>query len=263
MPLSFHADPALKAAILAQLDSQAAKAKWAKVVVGDRLISLDTIGRMPEAGTAAALGLPEAVLDIGFFLYDGFPETAAETREFIETRRELIDALPVGADLTDFAGLYCSGLLEDPELEFRKLVHSRDVGRLRHEISEALQVDPKGAFLDDDLRRRVNSRLGDILGVIPYQFQTSGQIDPAVRETQKALEILEAICRLPQDPNATGDAADLMLYARFADYDPEHTFEEGTRRQCRLFHRVILDIARGSAPRFVARGFVARGSEGR
>ena len=244
MPLSFHADPARKTALLAQLDAQAAKAKLAKVVVGDRLISLDTIGRMPEPGTAAALGLPEAVLDVGFFLYDGFPETADDTREFIQARRELIDVLPVGVDLTDFAGRYCSGLLEDPEQEFRKLVHSPDVGQLRYEIREALDVDPTGVFLDDDLRRRVNSRLGDILGVIPYQFQTSGQVDPAVRQTHRALEILEAILRLPQDPIASGDAADFMLNALFADLDAEHTFEEGTRRQRRLFVRVLSQISR-------------------
>lgn len=245
MPTSFHAEAARKAAILAQLDAQAAKAKLAKVVVGNRLISLDTIGRMPEPGTAPALGLPEAVLDVGFFLYDGFPESADDTREFIQIRRELIEALPVGVDFTDFAGHYCRGLLEDPELEYRKLVHSHEVGQLRYEISEALEVDPSGAFLDDDLHRRVNSRLGDILGVIPYQFQTSGQVDRAVRETHKALEILEAICRLPQDSIASGDAADFMLYARFADVDAEHTFEEGTRRQRKLYLRVLRQLARG------------------
>lgn len=249
MPLSFHADPDLKVAILAQLDAQAAKAKLAKVVVGARLISLDTVGRMPEPGTAPALGLPEAVLDVGFFLYDGFPESADDTREFIQVRRELIDALPVGVDLDDFAGHYCRGLLEDPEQEFRKLVHSLELGQLRYEISEALEVDPKGAFLDDDLRRRVNSRLGDILGVIPYQFQTSGQVDPAVRDTHKALEILEAICRLPEDAIASGDAADLMLYARFADVDAEHTFEEGIQRQRRLFLRVLRQLTRGGTER--------------
>lgn len=249
MPLSFHADPDLKVAILAQLDAQAAKAKLAKVVVGARLISLDTVGRMPEPGTAPALGLPEAVLDVGFFLYDGFPESADDTREFIQVRRELIDALPVGVDLDDFAGHYCRGLLEDPEQEFQKLVHSLELGQLRYEISEALEVDPKGAFLDDDLRRRVNSRLGDILGVIPYQFQTSGQVDPAVRDTHKALEILEAICRLPEDAIASGDAADLMLYARFADVDAEHTFEEGIQRQRRLFLRVLRQLTRGGTER--------------
>ncbi len=247
MPLSFHADPARKVAILAQLDAQAAQAKLAKVVVGDRLISLDTIGRMPEPGTAPALGLPEAVLDVGFFLYDGFPETAEDTREFIKTRRELIAVLPVGVDLADFAGHYCRGLLEDPEQGFRKLVHSHDVGHLRYEISEALAVDPTGAFLDDDLHRRVYSRLGDILGVIPYQFQTSGQVDPAVRDTQRALEILEAICRLPEDPIASGDAADFILNALFADTDPEHTFEEGTRRQRKLYVSVLRRLSRDKA----------------
>ncbi|MBL8095479.1 MAG: hypothetical protein JNL73_15010 [Anaerolineales bacterium] len=249
MPLSFHADPACKAAILEQLEAQSAKGRLAPVIVGERSISLGTIGRLPEPGTAAAIGLPEPVLDVGFFLYDGFPETVDDTREFIQTRRKLIDTIPVGVDFGDFAGHYCRGLLDEPELEFRRLIHTPAVGHLRYEICEALAVDPRGAFLDEDLQRRVNSRLGDILGVIPYQYQTTGQVDPAVRKTQKALEILEAVCRLPHDPNAAGDAADFTLYALFADIDAEHSFEEGTRRQRKLFVRLLKQAGHDRRPR--------------
>ncbi len=241
--LSFDADPAFKAAVLRQLDDQAAWARFAPVVVDDRSIMLGIMGRTREPSAATALGLAVAVLDVGFMLYDGFPETAEDTREFIRARRDLIDAIPVGIDFGDFAGRYCRGLLDEHALEFRRLVHSPDVGRLQYDICEALAVDPKGGFLDEDLQRRVNSRLGDILGVIPYQYQTSGIVDPAVRETQQALEILEAVCRLPRDPFASGDAADLLLNALFADVDAEHTFEEGTERQNRLFLRTLAAIA--------------------
>ncbi len=240
--LSFHADPALKADILRQLDAQAARARLAPIVVVGRSIMLGVMGRTREPEAAAALGLTEAVLDVGFFLYDGFPETADDTRAFIQTRRKLIEIIPVGVDFADFAGHYCRGLLDDPTLEFRRLVHSPAVGRLRLEICEALEVDPRGAFLDDDLQQRVNSRLGDILGVIAYQYQTSGLVDRAVRETRQALEILEAICRLPHDPFASGDAADLLLNALFADVDAAHTFEGGTERQNRLFLRLLAAI---------------------
>ncbi len=243
--LSFYGDPALKAVVLKQLDDQAARARSAPVVVGGHTIMLCIMGRTRDLAAAAALGIPEAVLDVGFSLYDGFPETADDTREFIRTRRKLIDAIPVGVDFADFAGYYCRGLLDDPALEFRRLVHSPDVGRLRYEICEALEVDPRGGFLDGDLQRRVNSRLGDILGVIPYQHQTSGLVDPAVRKTHQALEILEAVCRLPRDPFATGDAADLLLNALFADVDAEHTFEIGIERQNRLFVRLLATTADG------------------
>lgn len=211
--LSFHSDPCLKASVLNQMEAHARACKLDEIVVVGSRVDFYRIGvPLGVALGARLLALPEQLLVLGFSLFDGFPETGAERREFAELRRSLIEAFPVGADLSGAAGLFFHRLLGRDRYRFEELIHTRESAALRREVLDALYADPRGAFLDEPLRVRLRLELERERQKVPEQWAAHRTVDPAVTRTLRALETLEAVSRLPVDLDAAAEAAQKSVY---------------------------------------------------
>ncbi|WP_129630480.1 hypothetical protein [Candidatus Oscillochloris fontis] len=146
---------------------------------------------------------------MGFKLFDGFPETLRERKEFVATRRRMLAAFPVGVDCAPVVGRFFHRLLTEKRYQIADRFHTATSAALLREVITALDVDPLGSFLDDDLRTQVRDELARQIERIRYLWQTESRQDRAYEETRRALELLEAISCIPIDGYAPAQAAEL------------------------------------------------------
>lgn len=215
---TFHADPALRADVLAQMQAHASRGDIkACVVVNSRTIHLYAIGWEYTIGQACAdlLGLPAPLVNLGMYLFDSLPESLAERREFVDLRREMLAAFPLGADLRDTAGNFCYQLLKKERYGIPRQIHSAACAALHREVLGALYADPQGAFLDEDLRQRVRQEIEQEIFRSRELWQAERRRDHAGIETRRVLDTLEAVVRLPIDDGAAAAAAEASVYGSY------------------------------------------------
>ncbi len=214
--LSFQGNPDLRAGLLAQMQAQARTGRLAPVLLAGRLFPVFALGCPPEVPAgAAALSLPPELLQLGFYLFDGFPETLTERRAFIELRREMLAAFPVGQDLSAAAGRFCYHLLKEPAFGVADLLHTPESAALRREVLDALSADPCGAFLDADLRQRLQAEQSRQADKVTALWRAEHREDRSILKTLRALETLAAVSRLPVDYRAAAEAVEKSIYGAF------------------------------------------------
>lgn len=229
--LTFHGNHELRAELLDAMAQHAEQGVFGDVPLAGRQVQLYRIGRHSDgAAIAEVLGLPVSMLELGFYLFDGFPETRSERQAFITLRRRMLAAFPVGVDCSSAAGWFCYRLLKEERFGIAALIHSAESAALRREVMGAIDVDPNGAFLDDDLRQRVRQARAAQATANMLHWKAERREDQAGIKTLRALDTLEAICRLPIDDHAVADAAEQSVYgANGINAQPSDTHEEALR----------------------------------
>lgn len=210
--LTFHNDRHLRDDVLAQMQTHAEQGLLTSVQLPGGPVVLYELGcPHPDklAPIARALGLPPLMLGLGFKLFDGFPETLDERKAFAATRRAMVVAFPVGVDCADAAGRFFHRLLAEERYHSADRFRTAASAALLREVIAALEVDPLGAFLDDELRARVRDESARQIERIRHLWQSERRHERALEETRRALELLEAVCRLPIDLYAPAQAAEL------------------------------------------------------
>jgi hypothetical protein len=120
--LTFHNDRRLRDDVLAQMQAHAEQGRLTPVQLPGGPVSLYKLGcPHPDklAPIARALGLPPLMLGLGFDLFDGFPETLNDHKEFASTRQRMLAAFPIGVDCSDAAGRFFHRLLTEERYHSR------------------------------------------------------------------------------------------------------------------------------------------------
>src|SRR4051812_45706935 len=103
--LAFHGRAPVKALVLRQMQEHLENGDLGAVVVDGVRLHLYGWGphALDYAACEATLGIPQDLMRVASWLYQGFPDGPAGVRDVVRARRRFFEAIPVGRDLAGVA----------------------------------------------------------------------------------------------------------------------------------------------------------------
>jgi hypothetical protein len=190
----------LKSDVLAQVREHHRAARLDPIVICGRSLALyGWSAPVDVAALAAALALPVDLLSIGLYLWDdGLAGDPAGVRDVIDARRELLEAIPVGAELSDVAAALIAWRLVDREWGLERTLDDDQPRALLRDAAVAT-IAP-----DDRLVARIHVELARWQAEIPRQWRATGTVGDAVYRHVHALDTAAGAATLARDPTTAG-----------------------------------------------------------
>ena len=225
---TWRGDAELKRAILAQLAGHRAAPvpRFEPLEVGGRAIRVFGWDGTPARRdlAAEALGLPHDLLELGWTLFETFPDCDEGVAEEIGLKMDFLARIPVGVDAARVVTRFVAGCLAD---------RSGGLGAPTGAADRALIAAVAGAVGRESegelgvLGERVAARLAELEAELRVACQ-----DPQSAECLRtrrevwAMEATAAACRVLDDPRAAVRVAEGALEGRRgADWDLDKDFE--------------------------------------
>ena len=208
---SFAGDPDLQAALLAGLDARIERGENLPVeVAGQRLAPWQFFEPDTFALTASVLRVPEDLLRLGAYLFQGFPEDAVSTSDHLTRARSWLAAIPIGVDLSDLALEFAVWRLTD--------AHDGVISfATRAEVRSAIEAVTDALIYRDEIDRAEARGLVSSLAVqlnaeIREQWQTTRHVADEVYSHLRAIDAARRAIEVGVDPRAPAGVAEQSVF---------------------------------------------------
>lgn len=205
---SWRGSGQLKGDVLRQLRAQHRAAQLAPITVDGRPIPLHgwaTGQDLPRL--SASLAIPVDLLSIGLHLWDGFPEDPAGVRDLVDARCELLEAIPVGADLSEVTTELVARFLADERVGVRAMTDDPRARALLETVALALLSHEVGAHLTG-----VATELATWRAALAEPRSREPGAAERLHRHVRALETAQRACRFARDDVAAYELIQGALY---------------------------------------------------
>lgn len=198
---------ALKGSVLSQMRAHRDLGRLDSIEVQGQGISLYGWPKPADfSAICRALHIPQDLLSLGYYLWDGYPECIEGIRDVIDARRTFLEAVPVGADLTGVATELVSWRLVDDRWGMARTVDDARVVALVEELALSL--------LNGELKSgpTISALLEEWRAEIPRQWKRDRHVDSEVHQHVRVLETAFAACELRLDPTRAGRVVEISIF---------------------------------------------------
>lgn len=211
---SFASDPTRKDALLAALDERIEDASLALLAVGHhRFAPYSFTGPDTFALAAQVLRVPEDLLRLGDYLFQGFPEDPRSIVDHLRRARAWLAALPVDADLSSATREFAFWRLTDERDGVITFVRRPDVRAAVEAVAIALRGDDEvDRARAREAARELARRVGDEM---PAQWKATRRVDGEVYEHLRALETAVLAADVGRSPDVAAALARASVYGAF------------------------------------------------